>query len=298
MKNTVAIVGNLTKDTIFWVDKLPEIDDVATVRRHKQCFGGRGAIVAMILSALGVEADIITTVPEISNELQIAFAERNCTTTSLELDKDANLFNQVYVTIGRSEENCTSLYLPGNCKYKLSSNQKTILSSANIVYFTSHDIAYSTSAFEFVNPERSKIIANISSYMLMNEAYLSLLLEKAEIIIGNELEFEFLQTKINLTCNSEVFSQFTKLKSLIVTQGAKGVYFLSNDGLELQMPAKKVTPLTPLGVGDAFSSGVIYGLVKGFEPQRLLTSGLALAAISIESEESCPTLKELSHFII
>lgn len=297
MKGEIIIVGNLTKDFIFWVDKLPEIDDVATIRKRKECFGGRGAIVAMILSSLGIKANLITVVPGINPELQSAFDERHCSFEGIEIDVKAKEYNQVLVTIGKEEQNCTSLYLAGDCDYKISDKQETLLNKASIIYFTSHNIDFSIEAFNKVKNTENKIVVNISSYMLESKNYLALLSTRSDLIIGNEIEYHYIKKKLKITNDDDIFKLFPKLSGLIVTLGADGVDYFSRSGDKIKLPAHPVNVVTPLGVGDAFISGILYGEIHNTPISKSLQYGLELAAISIESEESCPSRLQLNGFL-
>lgn len=105
MKNKIACIGNFTKDQLLWVDHLPAIDDVSTVRKRVECFGGRGAIVACILSSLKCSVSIISTIPRVNIEETSNFLQSHyCSLEGLHIDSAATSFNQVIVTIGRQEK--------------------------------------------------------------------------------------------------------------------------------------------------------------------------------------------------
>lgn len=295
MEKTIACIGNLTRDYLFWVDKLPELDDVSTVRNYRECFGGRGAIVTCILSALGCSTNLINTIPNSELEsLKDFFNSRKGSISSIEIDEKANNYNKVFVTIGKHEENCTSLYFSGDCnKIVPTQRQYSIIDKAEFVYFTSHEIVTSIEILKSININKHCVIVNISSYMLKSYEYLKLLLEKAEIIIGNQLEFKTLLSELGISLYVDIFKHFERLRYFIVTLGADGVYFHSRENVEIRLPALKALVKTPVGIGDAFVSGIIYGEFHGLSPDMSLKIGLKLAAVSIESEESCPTYDEI-----
>lgn len=291
MTKRVACIGNLTRDTLFWVDALPAVDDVSTVRNSKECFGGRGAIVALVLSALGCEVDLLMTVPSTGfRELKSFFASYNCSTDALEVDETATLHNRVLVTIGKKDQNCTSLYVKGDCNAVLTKKQLGILKNASIAYFSSHDIDISIHALKQIESSVATIIVNVSSYMVDSPEYLSLIQTHSGIVIGNRLEIEHLMEKMSCAKPSELFTCFPKAKFIIMTMGEKGVACYSQNGTFETLPATKVEAVkTPLGVGDAFIAGIVYGEYMNWHINKRLRAGLDLAARSIESDESCLT---------
>ncbi|SMB98764.1 pseudouridine kinase [Thermanaeromonas toyohensis ToBE] len=72
------------------------------------------------------------------------------------------------------------------------------------------------------------------------------------------------------------------VKTVIVTLGATGVYLASEEGEEFIRPYEaEVIDVT--GAGDAFASGLVYGLFNGYTLRLSVKFGLAAAALTISS---------------
>lgn len=64
LNKKIACVGNMTSDILLRVNELPNLDDVSYVYDNTRCVGGRGAIVALVLSNLGCDCNLITSIPD------------------------------------------------------------------------------------------------------------------------------------------------------------------------------------------------------------------------------------------
>lgn len=69
-------------------------------------------------------------------------------------------------------------------------------------------------------------------------------------------------------------------RTLVVKQGADGVT-LFEDGAELYEPALRVDVVEPVGAGDAFAAGFLYGTLRGWTPRQRLRAGHLRAASSL-----------------
>ena len=76
---------------------------------------------------------------------------------------------------------------------------------------------------------------------------------------------------------------------MIVTMGSLGAVYADKDGLRGVFPAKNVTVRDTTGAGDAFLSGTVMGLTKGYSLEKAVKAGTYLASATIEVDESsCP----------
>lgn len=166
---------------------------------------------------------------------------------------------------------------------------------ATIVYFTSHDVTASLTILHKLKIADKTIIVNISSYMINNDDYLSQIKEKANVLIGNSLEFNSLCNKLNISHPSELYKYFSCLNKIYLTKGEEGAICITSS-LDLKsMSAHRVEVCAPVGIGDAFAAGILYGEVNGLTEEQSMNYGIKLAAISIQSETSCPTHNFLSN---
>ena len=80
-----------------------------------------------------------------------------------------------------------------------------------------------------------------------------------------------------------------QIPRMVVTMGAQGAVYATNDGEEGWCPAKKVDVKDTTGAGDAFFAGVTIGLTYGKTMAEACEIGTRLAASVIcTSENVCP----------
>ena len=80
-----------------------------------------------------------------------------------------------------------------------------------------------------------------------------------------------------------------QIPRMVVTMGARGAVYATNDGEEGWCPAKKVDVKDTTGAGDAFFAGVTIGLTYGKTMAEACEIGTRLAASVIcTSENVCP----------
>lgn len=100
-------------------------------------------------------------------------------------------------------------------------------------------------------------------------------IDRAEIVIGNDYEFELVKKKTGFN-QRQILRRVRQ--ALIITKGAEGsVIFTKKDSVNIPaVKAKKI--IDPTGAGDAYRAGIIKGLISGWD--WLSTGRLAaLAAV-------------------
>ena len=80
-----------------------------------------------------------------------------------------------------------------------------------------------------------------------------------------------------------------QIPRMVVTMGAQGAVYATNDGEEGWCPAKKVDVKDTTGAGDAFFAGITMGLTYGKTMDEACEIGTRLSASVIcTSENVCP----------
>ena len=104
--------------------------------------------------------------------------------------------------------------------------------------------------------------------------------EQARWLIVNDYESQMLTEKTGI----DIDTLAGMVDCLIVTKGAQGsVVYTNNETLEV--PAATISEaVDPTGCGDAYRSGVLYGLSKGYDWARCAKIGGLCGAIKVESE--------------
>ncbi|HXH07348.1 MAG TPA: 5-dehydro-2-deoxygluconokinase [Vicinamibacterales bacterium] len=92
----------------------------------------------------------------------------------------------------------------------------------------------------------------------------------------------------------------TGLEALVVKRGARGSTVIRRDGRRTDVAPFPVEVLNVLGAGDAFASGLIYGLLDGRPLEEAARLGNAVGAIVV-TRHGCanfmPTLAEVEAFL-
>lgn len=295
--SSIAVVGNITLDTIIRVDGLPRIDDVAFVSKRSVCFGGRGLIPATVASLLGSPVSLCTVVggaspKELLDWLQCAGVDLR----GIIHDQSTETLFEVIVVIGEREQNCVSYFLPKPIQMEVARVHRDICMGASLLYLSTHKRAFNTNILKKCSGRGTSIVHNVSSYFSCDPDYLDLMLNSSSHLIGNSEEFKILCAASNASIES-ILLQRPNLKAAIVTLGGEGVRIHTPTLPPQKLHAQQAEPRTPVGAGDAFAGGFIHALARQASVMEAAELGISAAAASLESEESCPHADTLSRHI-
>jgi len=127
---------------------------------------------------------------------------------------------------------------------------------------------------------------------LFNGEELEQFVQEARYIVLNDYEFQLLKEKTGLN-GDEIANQ---VEALIVTQGAKGSVLRTR---EEEQPIEAVPPEAvrdPTGCGDAFRSGLIYGLLNDLDLVTCCQIGAVMGSIKVAQlgpQNHQPTFNEI-----
>jgi adenosine kinase len=114
---------------------------------------------------------------------------------------------------------------------------------------------------------------------LFNGDELMQMVRQADYLTLNDYEAELLQSRTDRTLHQLA----GEVKCLIVTKGAEGSQFYV-DGNVLPIPAAPVREVVdPTGCGDAFRSGLLYGIVNSMDWETTGRLASLMGAVKIES---------------
>ena len=104
-------------------------------------------------------------------------------------------------------------------------------------------------------------------------------IEAASCIAASRYEMELITQKTRYKT-----ADITAMgKSLVVTDGERGSTVHTPAG-ELTVPAVPVHAVDPVGAGDAFRGGILYGLVHKFDWETTLRLGSVMASFKVENQ--------------
>jgi 5-dehydro-2-deoxygluconokinase len=126
------------------------------------------------------------------------------------------------------------------------------------------------------------------------------LLRHADIALGTEEELAAAMDHELPADDSAAWTLKSGPETLVLKRGSEGSRVYTADAAPIDVPPFKVKVLNVLGAGDAFASGFIYGLRKGWTLGRAARVGNATGAIVV-TRHGCanfmPTWNEVESFV-
>ena len=107
--------------------------------------------------------------------------------------------------------------------------------------------------------------------------------QHAKLVVGSMNEITTI-----FRCNEEELESVAKEeiknydgKIIVITKGERGATLISADEV-LEFPAYNVPVIDTTGAGDAFTAGILYGLIKGRPLKEIIKIASACSAICIQ----------------
>ena len=123
------------------------------------------------------------------------------------------------------------------------------------------------------------------------------MIQKSKILIGNNDEFGELLTKLKLRSPKELFGLNQNLNTVFITQGKEGSQIYDHSGNVIVVPAEKAVSTSPVGAGDSYSAGIVYGVKNGWTREKSARFASKIAAISVESLTSYPDIGKIRDLV-
>jgi adenosine kinase len=115
---------------------------------------------------------------------------------------------------------------------------------------------------------------------LFNGDELKQFIIEAKYLVANEYEFQLIKEKTGLDGDAIA----NQVEAMIVTRGAEGSVLRTRDGDEEIGSAKADDVQDPTGCGDAFRSGLLYGLLNDLDLITCCRIGSVMGAIKVASQ--------------
>ena len=115
---------------------------------------------------------------------------------------------------------------------------------------------------------------------LFNGEELKRFIKEAEYIVVNDYEFQLLKEKTGLKAEAIA----GQVEALIVTRGGEGSVLRTREGEETIGPVTPDDVQDPTGCGDAFRSGLIYGLLNDLDLVTACRIGSVMGAIKVAQQ--------------
>lgn len=305
----VLVIGRAGLD-IYPEPPGTKIIDVTSFSAH---LGGSAANTCVALSQHNIQSDLVTCISEDAiGEYVLNKLEHYKIGTNFCKKIDKSFQTQVAVVETILENNQSILYRNNSCDLQLSEDL------INSIPFDKYGAVMISGVALSSEPSRSAIFLavekasqlelpliidldyrpyNWESDETKSEVYKKIM-QKMDIIIGNDLEFNIADNSKNGFDLAKSLIQ-EKPSIIIYKMGEKGSVVLTKES-EQTFGIFDVQAIKPTGAGDAFNGGFISSLVKGIKLTDAVKNGSACAAMVVTRvgcSSAMPTEKELEDFL-
>ncbi len=291
----IVFIGNATQDSVFFVPHLPGEDEVCAVRESLNCLGGRGVVPALVAGALGLQPQLCTVVGhDLRNEFDEFLTSNHVGTSGVKWDGSNFGVTQYIAFIGEETGTSIAVAKAVQLDWRSTAAQRELVRKAGAAYFSTNDLDFNLELLACVADD-VPVIHNLGVRFVDRPEYLSAMLGKSTVLIGNRVEMAKLMSFSGLT-PEEMLSTSASLESIIVTVGREGARLFSRGGHgSVAYPgvtARRVR--SPVGAGDSFAVGVLWSVISGKSRAEGIRLGMALGTLAVASERSYPDLAEVA----
>lgn len=300
----VCIVGCASWDTLLPVDRYPPEGEYCVAAAEIELPGGTSTNTAMALARLGVPSRFVGMVGDDwrGERLRAGLEGAGvvCDTLAVRHGQDSD---RSIIPISPSGGR-TIFWIKGATIEHGDPLDLSLIFSHRIVYLDLVDLALwrdVLAAYERAHTggERGPRCVGQAVYvagMLPPDDALALI-GRHDAFIGGEWEWKLMAgaaTRDALIARLARLVDESALDVAVVTHGAEGCTVIAR-GRAVAVPAASVAVVDTTGAGDAFAAGFIYGLDRGWAPERCARFANAvggLATRAFGSQASLPTLDE------
>lgn len=295
----VVTVGHIIIDIRFIVNKFAGPDEESTIMSQTRGTGGSAANVAIGVSRLGGKSAIIAKVG-LDSFGRIAIDE--LMRESVDVSGVRISFNDTGFTIVIIDSSGKiSMYGFKGAAEELDPEEVDInlLKKARTVHIAS--LRLDTSIYAAQKAKEYGALVSWDPGRRLSEKgldYFRDLLKYVDIVLVNRKEVANLTGLTDIEDAARVITS-SGPSIIVVKKGSEGIYARNQD-LEFNIPAFKITKtIDTTGAGDAFASGFLLGLIRGYEFRKALIYGNAVAALKIQrlGSHNVPSHEEVVKFI-
>ena len=295
--------GALNVDKLYSVENIVSKDEESFIKSETDTPGGSAANTIIGLSRLGCSTSIIGKIAEDEDGdlIEYNLAVNGVYSNNLIYSEEGST-GKCMGFVDKNGERC--LYIdPGvNDEIKIDEINPINIMRCKIMHYTSFVGDSFNAQIELLDKLNDETLLSFDPGMLYVQKgfdELKPILDRTDILLINESELRLLCNN-NESSLKELTIPFLDLgiRTVVVKQGSKGVFAISNDG-ECHVDAFECEVVDTTGAGDSFNSGFLYSYLKGFDLEKSCKIGNWVASKSIEDfgMEKFPSLKDLEDFL-
>ena len=295
VRNDVVVVGQLARDLVLVVDKMPGPGESGTVQVRREMLGGRGVNQAVALAQLGMRPILVAVVGD----------DRTATDMLDQAHQDG--IDMSAVVRRRGTRTGLIMYVvdsAGQWRYLEDLPPSVLLTETDVTAAASVFAAAAWVSVQLQQP----LEATLAAARLARQAGARLvldgappddgraeLLRAADVVRAGPREVSLLAgaviegTDDARRAAAQLLRQGPSLVALGV--GSAGNYFAWREG-ELMLPLTKTPVVDTTGAGDAFTAALIAALDRGDGPERAARLAVAAAGATVGHPGGRPELTE------
>lgn len=275
----VVIVGSANLDLVARTPRLPKPGETVTGSNYFEFCGGKGANQAIAASRAGARTAFIGALgnDHAGETLRAAFKNDNVDISAVRVVSAPT--GRALIGVSDDGEN-SIIVIPGANHAitidDLEMNAEIIASAKVLLCQLEVPLEVVQRAFELAGENSLRILNPAPAQSLSKD-----LLQLVDVITPNEHEMMLLGGPQGLLKQG--------VKTIIVTQGARGALMITKNG-ETQIPPFKVDPVDSTGAGDAFCGMLAARLAIGEPIQNALKAAVVSGALATLIEGAVPSL--------
>ncbi len=302
--SSICIFGVFVADLCFFGNKIPERGETVLGNNHLVGPGGKGSNQAIAAAKLDGEVNFITKVGK-DNHADMAFSLYKDAGVNVEsISQDSNLSTGVAgIMIDQNGNNAINVFAGAAAHLKnedIDKNLEVIKKSK--IFLTQMETPDLTTMYALKKAKENNCLTILNpapARKIQKEDFVLL-----DFFTPNETEAEFyLNKKIETDKDiKDAAKEFLNMgvKNIIITLGAKGVYFENKDeSYFIEALKLKDDVIDTTGAGDAFNGALAVALAKGSSYKSAIIFANKVGGISttkLGAANSMPTLKEVDDY--
>ena len=292
----VVGIGALNYDRLFKVSKIACSDEEEFIKSFSEECGGSAANTIVGLARLGLKTGFIGNVGNDYEGKKIleCFIKEGVDVSKIKTKKGKS--GVVFGFVDESGERALYVYPGVNDYLSIDDEEIEYINKAKIVHMSSFvgENSYKEQK-KLVNKIKAKIsFAPGMLYAKKGIEEIKAIIEKSFVVFLNRKEVEVL-TGLDYIKGSKLLLE-TGAKIVVVTLGREGC--IINGDIRVKGFETKVVDTT--GAGDAFATGFLYGLIKGYSLKKCGLIGNKIASLCIAkvgARKGLPREEDIKDFI-
>ena len=290
MKPFLCVYGHTNLDHLLMMKDLPERNTSGNVQSKKSFFGGTGANVATMASALGVPTALVSYVgKDLPTEFR-ALMERKGVILDELIAVEGQETPTVWIATDDGQDQIAYVFqgaMAGMHSYPL--QVKAAKEALAVHMMTGSPDYYLNLIYQpYMLRKRKALDPSQEIHHVWDAERFVKALARSDTFFCNQSE---MATALRYTGKTSPEELLSMVPVIVSTLGAKGARIYTRDEV-VDVPPVKVKVLDPTGAGDAFRAGLYAGLYHGMGWLECGALGCSAASFVVEAEGSLTSIPD------